>query len=112
MRLKGDWSIRGLLWIAVLGMHAALAASPSPQTKTEAVAPAELLFKSGAVYTVDGSRSWAQAVGVSAGHIVYVGSDQGAGAYIGPATRVIDLKGRMVLPAFQDVHIHPISAGL
>ncbi|MBS0388820.1 MAG: amidohydrolase [Proteobacteria bacterium] len=80
--------------------------------KSAAVAPAELLFKSGAVYTVDGARSWAQAVGVRAGKIVYVGTDQGADAYIGPATRVIDLKGRMLMPAFQDVHIHPISAGL
>jgi hypothetical protein len=42
------------------------------------------------VYTVDGARSWAQAVGVSAGHIVYVGTDQGSAAYIGPATRLID----------------------
>lgn len=108
-RTNGARLICGLAWVAVLGAHGAYAAAP--ETKA-AVTPAELLFKSGAVYTVDGARSWAQAVGVSAGHIVYVGTDQGAGAYIGPATRVIDLKGRMLLPAFQDVHIHPISAGL
>jgi predicted amidohydrolase YtcJ len=41
-----------------------------------------------------------------------VGSNQGLKAYIGPATRIIDLKGRMLMPAFQDSHIHPISAGL
>ena len=104
--------MHGLLWIAALGMTATQAAAPSLVTQSAVVAPAELLFKSGAIYTVDGVRSWAQAVGVSAGKIVYVGTDLGAGAFIGPATRVIDLKGRMLLPAFQDVHIHPISAGL
>jgi len=101
--------VGALAWLAVLGGQAAQAAAPESKA---AVATSELVFKSGAVYTVDGARSWAQAVAVSAGRIVYVGTDQGAGAYIGPATRVIDLKGRMVLPAFQDVHIHPISAGL
>jgi predicted amidohydrolase YtcJ len=111
-KMKGTRLIHGLSCLALLVMHAARAAPPSPDSKANAVTPAELLFKSGAVYTVDGSRSWAQAVGVSAGHIVYVGTDQGSAAYIGPATRLIDLKGRMVLPAFQDVHIHPISAGL
>lgn len=96
---------------ALLGAHAAAAAEQLPNAPATAT-PAELLFKSGAVYTVDGARSWAQSVGVSAGKIVYVGTDQGAAAYIGPATRVIDLKGKMLLPAFQDVHIHPISGGL
>jgi hypothetical protein len=108
---------RLVAWIAALGIHGVLAAQASqaaapPEAKPAVVTPAELLFKSGAVYTVDGARTWAQAVGVRAGHIVYVGTDPGASPYIGPATRVIDLKGRMVLPAFQDVHIHPIDAGL
>ena len=111
-RLQGARFVLELMWIALLGAAAAHAAAESPEIKPAALAPAELLFKSGAVYTVDGARSWAQAVGVRAGEIVYVGTDHGAGAYIGPGTRVIDLKGRMLLPAFQDVHIHPISAGL
>jgi predicted amidohydrolase YtcJ len=70
------------------------------------------VLKSGAIYTVDGARSWAQAVAIRAGRIVYVGTDQGVAAYVTPATRVVDLKGKMVLPSFQDVHIHPISAGI
>lgn len=110
--MQGTRLLHGLLWIAAFGATASAAVTPSPDAKPTVVSPAELLFKSGAVYTVDGSRSWAQAVGVSAGKIVYVGTDHGAGAVIGPSTRVIDLKGKMVLPAFQDAHIHPISAGL
>ncbi len=75
-------------------------------------AAADLAFNNGAVYTVDGSRSWAQAVAVQGGRIVYVGPDNGLKPFVGPSTKIVNLKGRMLLPAFQDVHIHPISAGL
>jgi predicted amidohydrolase YtcJ len=110
-KTKGARIVHGFLWIAILTGHAGWAGAPPSSDSKVSAAPAEVLFKSGAVYTVDGERSWAQAVGVRAGRIVYVGTDQGAGAYIGPGTRVIDLKGKMLLPAFQDAHIHPISAG-
>ena len=66
----------------------------------------------GAVYTVDAARSWAQAVAVRDGRIVYVGSDAGARALVGPKTRVLSLEGRLVLPAFQDAHVHPVSGGI
>jgi predicted amidohydrolase YtcJ len=46
------------------------------------------------------------------GRIAYVGSDEGAAAHIGANTTVVDLSGRMMLPAFQDIHIHPISGGM
>jgi predicted amidohydrolase YtcJ len=75
-------------------------------------AAADLVLRGGAVYKMDGARSWAEAVAVRAGRIVFVGSNRGLKAYIGAATRVVDLKGRMLMPAFQDAHIHPISAGL
>jgi predicted amidohydrolase YtcJ len=75
-------------------------------------ATADLVLKSGAVYTVNGARTWAQAVAISAGHIVCVGTNTDMTPYVTASTRVVDLKGRMVLPGFQDVHIHPISAGI
>jgi hypothetical protein len=74
--------------------------------------PAQLALTNGAIYTVDGARSWAQAVAIRDGRIVYVGTDKGVQDHIGPETKVIDLDGRMVLPGFQDVHVHPISAGI
>ncbi|MBM4219092.1 MAG: amidohydrolase [Gammaproteobacteria bacterium] len=75
-------------------------------------AVADLALRNGAIYTVDGARSWAETVAIDDGRIVYVGNDAGAKDYIGPQTQVIDLKGRMVLPGMQDVHIHPISGGI
>ncbi len=40
------------------------------------------------------------------GKIVYVGSDHGAKAFVGPSTRIVKLGGRMVLPGFIDSHMH------
>ena len=73
---------------------------------------AETVFRSGAVYTVDASRSWAETVAVRGGRIVYVGSDAGVTAWIGPATRSIDLQGKMLLPGFHDSHVHLIGGGI
>jgi predicted amidohydrolase YtcJ len=74
--------------------------------------PAELVFTGGAVYTVDPARSWAEAVAVRGGRIAFVGTDAGARAFIGPKTHVVKLEGRMLMPGFQDAHIHPISGGI
>jgi len=75
-------------------------------------APADLVFQHGAVYTVDAARSWAEAVAVTGGRIVFVGTGAAAAAWIGPATRVVDLSGKMLLPAFHDSHVHPVSGGI
>ena len=74
--------------------------------------PADLLLRGGAVYTVDAPRSWATAVGVKGGRIIYVGSDSVPGGMIGPGTEVVDLAGRMVLPGFQDGHVHLLAGGV
>lgn len=68
--------------------------------------PADRVFVNGAVYSVDKSRSWSEAVAINAGRIVYVGDDAGAEDWIGEATEVVDLGGQMMLPGFHDSHIH------
>ncbi len=68
--------------------------------------PADVVFSNGAVYTVDKKSSWAEAVAVRGDKIVYVGTDEGAKAFIGKDTKVTDLKGQMVLPGFIDSHTH------
>jgi len=73
---------------------------------------ADLVLRGGAVYTVDAVRSWAEAVAVRGGRIVFVGTDRGANDYIGPETRVVELEGKMVLPGFQDAHVHPPIGGV
>jgi predicted amidohydrolase YtcJ len=73
---------------------------------------ADTVLTNGRIYTVDANRSWAEAVAITDGVFTYVGSAAEVDSAIGSSTTVIDLAGRMVLPAFQDSHIHPISAGL
>ncbi len=58
----------------------------------------------------DGRR--ATALAVSGDRIGAIGDDREVLALRGPATRVIDLRGRTLLPGFTDAHTHPISGGL
>jgi hypothetical protein len=60
---------------------------------------------------MDAARSWAGAVAVRRGRIVYVGPDTVPGM-VGPQTEVVDLHGGMLLPAFQDAHVHLIDGGV
>lgn len=78
----------------------------------QAAEPADLVLRGGDVYTVNITRSWAEAVAIRDGKIVLVGNDDETDVLIGPETRVIELDGRMVLPGFHDSHIHPIGAML
>jgi predicted amidohydrolase YtcJ len=73
---------------------------------------ADLVLTGGAVYTVDATRSWARAVAVKGERIVAVGTEDQVGDLIGDGTDVVDLRGRMVLPGFQDAHVHPVGAGV
>ena len=85
----------------------------SPESVSDNTASqADLVFRNGAIYTVDINRSWAKAIALKNERIVFVGSDEDAEAFIGPSTRVVDLQGKMVLPGLQDSHIHPISGGI
>jgi predicted amidohydrolase YtcJ len=80
--------------------------------RAEKVPPADLILTNAAVYTLNPAEPWAEAVAVAGGKIVYAGAGRGAGRFRGAATRTIDLRGRMVLPAFQDSHIHLIEGGV
>ena len=66
-----------------------------------------LVLKNGAVYTVDRNQRWAQAIAVAKDKIAFVGSNDGVESFIDADTTVLDLDGKMVLPAFVDSHMHP-----
>jgi len=93
--------------VALVGaVPAAARADPPPAT------PAEVVLLGGHIYTMDASRSWAEALAVQGGRIVAVGTNGDVRPLVGPETRVVDLGGRLVLPAFRDSHVHPVSAGV
>lgn len=73
---------------------------------------ADAVYHSGRIYTVNPDQPWAQAVAIRSGKIIFVGSDDAVRGHIGPKTAVHDLRRRLMLPAFQDSHIHPITSGI
>ena len=73
---------------------------------------AELLMLNGKVYTVNHEQSWAEAIAITDGRIIWVGDSEEANQWQGERTRTIDLGGKMVLPGFQDIHIHPVHSGV
>lgn len=76
-------------------------------------ADADLILHGGKIVTVDSRFSIAQAVVVKDGRITAVGTNASVAARErGPRTRVIELKGRTVLPGLMDGHVHAYSAGL
>lgn len=74
--------------------------------------PADVILAGGRVQTHDAARRVADAIAVRGGRIVAVGAARGVRALAGPRTRVIELAGRLVLPGFQDAHVHPPIGGL
>jgi predicted amidohydrolase YtcJ len=72
----------------------------------------DLVMFNGSIYTVDETHSWAQAIAIKDGRIIYVGPDAGINEFLGADTQVIDLQNKMVMPGMQDVHIHPIMSGI
>ncbi|MBD0420156.1 amidohydrolase [Streptomyces sp. TRM S81-3] len=70
---------------------------------------ADLLFTGGPVLTPEGRT--ATAVAVTGDRVTAVGHDE-VRDLAGPRTEVVDLAGRLLLPGFQDAHVHPMPAGL
>lgn len=72
---------------------------------------ASQVFTNAAIYTVNSEQKWAEAIAIKDNKIVYIGSNEGINEYINSETKTTDLNGKMVLPGFHDVHIHPIESG-
>ncbi|MCA1200205.1 amidohydrolase [Sphingomonas sp. R647] len=75
-------------------------------------APADTIITNARVYTVDTARPWAEAVAIRDGKIVAVGTRATVERLKGSTTRVVDLGGRLIMPAFGDAHAHPLFGAL
>jgi predicted amidohydrolase YtcJ len=72
---------------------------------------ADLIVVNARVWTVDAARPRAEAVAVAGDRIVAVGSRAEIEQRRGPETRVIDARGRFLMPGFEDAHIHLMTGG-
>ena len=94
------------VWVAVtLLLLPGVSAQSSP-------APAETVVVNARVYTVNAGQPWAEAVAISGGKVLAVGSTKEISAYRGSFTKVIDANGKLVLPGFVDCHIHFMEGSL
>src|SRR5919197_1010271 len=73
---------------------------------------ADLIIINANVYTMDSKKPKAEAVAVLGDRIAAVGSNSEIEAWRGPKTRVIDAGGKLVLPGFNDAHVHFVNSGL
>lgn len=103
-------TIDSILRLAVAGLSV-LAVAACQHVGDHCSADADMLFVNGSVYTVDEQRSVAEAAAISDGRIVFVGTETDAQCLVGAATRVIDMKGGMLLPGFTDAHVHIRDGG-
>jgi predicted amidohydrolase YtcJ len=71
-----------------------------------------ILVTNARIRTMDPARPLAEALVIDAGRIVAVGSATAMASLAGPWAEVIDAGGRLVLPGFQDSHIHVLSGGV
>src|SRR5215471_18636597 len=104
MRLRQSWlpcSCALFCFCIFVSTHAA--GQPKPA--------ADLIVTNARIWTVDKTRPQAEALAVLGDRIVAVGSAADVDAWHGPQTRVLDAKGRLLLPGFNDAHVHFVDGG-
>lgn len=93
------------MFILLLAALFAVGQSPSQTVQVD------LVVTNANIHTMDANRSIARSVAVLNGKIVAIGTDADTKPLIGPNTRVIDARGRLVLPGFNDAHVHFLETG-
>lgn len=73
---------------------------------------ADIILTHAHVYTVNARAPWAEAVAIRGGKILAVGNARQIARYRGPSTKMLDARGRLVLPGFIDSHIHFVEGSL
>jgi predicted amidohydrolase YtcJ len=76
------------------------------------VKTAELVLVNGKIRTPAHPSGFVQAMAIGGGVITALGGDAEIRALTGPYTEVVDLRGRLAIPAFGDAHTHPVQGGL
>ena len=75
-------------------------------------ATADLIYTGGWVFTTQSSAPERMAVAVTDGRIAAVVPDDEIGAWTAESTQVVNLNGGLLVPGFQDAHIHPVFGGV
>jgi predicted amidohydrolase YtcJ len=112
-------SIRRRHFLSGAGAAAAVVAVAGPAQGEGARLPgapatpaADIVLRNGKIITIDPASTVTQAIAISNDKIVAVGPNDAMASHTGPATRVVDLKGKAVIPGITDGHAHMDREGL
>jgi predicted amidohydrolase YtcJ len=107
--LRGSLPTSALTFFAFIAamMTAFTLAAPSAAQS----APVTLAVVNARIWTGNPKRPWAEAIAVRGDRIAAVGSSAEIRKLAGKGTNVIDAHGQMLVPGFNDAHVHIISAG-
>jgi len=72
---------------------------------------ADLILINGKIFTVEQDQPWANSCAIKDGKFIAVGEKRSMHTLKGKSTEVIDLEGRLVLPGFNDAHVHFSDGG-
>ena len=97
-----SWKFATLILICIVGSKLVAQSKPA----------ADLIVTNAKIWTVDKAHPTAQAVAILGDRIVAVGSNADVNVWRGHDTKVIDAGGKLLLPGFNDAHVHFVSGGL
>jgi hypothetical protein len=107
MQNKKSFSVVALFFLLNL-----VSFSIPAQTVSQTNQQTSLVFVNGKIWTADEKQKRATALAVSGNKILAAGDDKTMRRFIGKETKVIDLKGRFVMPGINDSHIHFLGGSL
>ena len=81
------------------------------QTQAQTPPAADVIITHANIWTVDRAKPSAQALAILRDRIVAVGTDAEVSAWRGPRTQILDAGGELLLPGFNDSHVHFVSGG-
>ncbi len=99
------------LLVALLGVLCFAFTEAGAQEKVRADA-ADTIIVHAKIYTLNVKQPWAEALAIKADKILAVGSDKDIQPYRGSSTKIVDAGGHLLLPGFEDCHIHFMDGSL
>src|SRR5262245_12597756 len=92
--------------LTVLTLTAAVIAGAGATQQPPAPRPADFVLRGGKIVTLDAAKPEVQALAARNGAIVALGTNAEIARYVGPATQVVELRGRLAIPGFIEGHAH------
>jgi predicted amidohydrolase YtcJ len=95
----------------ILLLVAALSLTGCATLRGQKPAPADLVVINANIYTMVSKDARADAMAIKGDRIIAVGKNDAIRKRVGPSTRAIDARGRLVIPGFNDAHVHFMGIG-